>query len=220
MSASAPVPPPAAQPFPWPRCAQLGLAFLLGVLALLVIQHGWQRIGAAGRPATAANWPMAAEDALRLDVNTAKREELLQIPGIGPTLADRIVDYRTKNGPFATLDDLERVHGIGPLLMNRLRPYLTVGGTPTFASSTERSTSNHKSGLIDLNRAGREELMQLPGIGPVLADRILADRQAHGPYRTVHDLTRIKGIKGKTVEKLLPHVYVKEEDVARGRDGA
>ncbi|NKY24504.1 ComEA family DNA-binding protein [Cellulomonas denverensis] len=49
-------------------------------------------------------------------------------------------------------------------------------------------------GLIDLNRASATELQGLPGVGPVLAERIVADREAQGPYASVDDLDRVSGI--------------------------
>jgi competence ComEA-like helix-hairpin-helix protein len=222
MSASAaPAPASDSRPPPWPRLAQLGLAFLLGALALLLLQYAWQRFGAPGRPTKVLDWPSAAEQYLRLDPNTAKREELLQIPGLGPVLAERIVRNREQHGPFQSVDELERVPGIGPILLDRLRPHLHLNAAPQLAATEgQLSHVGEAAKRLDLNRANRDELMTLPGIGPGLADRILADRQVHGPYRHVHDLTRIKGIKGKTLEKLLPHVYVKEAAVAKGRDGA
>jgi competence protein ComEA len=64
---------------------------------------------------------------------------------------------------------------------------------------------------LDINLASREELMRLPGIGPVLAERIVADRQANGPFRRVEDLTRIRGIKSRTLEKLRPYIFVAED---------
>lgn len=48
-----------------------------------------------------------------VDINTATAEELETLPGIGPTLAQRIVDYRTQNGPFETIEDIMNVSGIG-----------------------------------------------------------------------------------------------------------
>src|SRR5579859_369266 len=47
-------------------------------------------------------------------VNSATAQELQRLPGIGPSLAQKIIDYRTKNGPFKTMDDLRKVSGIGP----------------------------------------------------------------------------------------------------------
>jgi competence ComEA-like helix-hairpin-helix protein len=60
--------------------------------------------------------------------------------------------------------------------------------------------------MIDINTAGWHEWTQLPGIGDTLAQRIVADRQAYGPFRTIDDLTRVKGIGEKTLEKLRPYM--------------
>jgi competence protein ComEA len=49
-------------------------------------------------------------------------------------------------------------------------------------------------GPINLNRASAEQLEQLPGVGPVLAQRIVADREANGPFVTLDDLARVPGV--------------------------
>jgi competence protein ComEA len=59
-----------------------------------------------------------------VDINSADWPELLQLPGVGPTLAQRIVQSRQAGGPFADNDDLRRVRGIGPKTMEQIRPYL------------------------------------------------------------------------------------------------
>jgi competence protein ComEA len=60
----------------------------------------------------------------QVDVNTADWPEFSVLPGIGETLAKRIVESRKQDGPFADLEDLERVQGIGPRTLERLRPHL------------------------------------------------------------------------------------------------
>lgn len=60
-----------------------------------------------------------------IDVNRASFSELLTLPGIGPALAERILQYRWVHGPFRSVDDLLNVPGIGPRLLERLRDRVT-----------------------------------------------------------------------------------------------
>lgn len=60
-----------------------------------------------------------------IDINTASADVLAgMLPGIGPTKAKAIVDYRDVNGPFQSLDELTNVKGIGVITLNKIRPYL------------------------------------------------------------------------------------------------
>ena len=67
---------------------------------------------------------------------------------------------------------------------------------------------SQKEGLVDLNRAGLEELMSLPGIGEVLAGRILEYRAQYGDFHSVQELTKVEGIGEKTLMKLLNYITV------------
>lgn len=58
----------------------------------------------------------------RIAINTATAAELEQLPGVGASMAERIVAYRTQHGPFKTLADLDAVSGIGGALLERLQP--------------------------------------------------------------------------------------------------
>jgi competence ComEA-like helix-hairpin-helix protein len=60
------------------------------------------------------------------------------------------------------------------------------------------------SGPVDLDTADAATLMTLPGIGPALAARIVQDRERNGPFRSVDDLARVKGIGQKTLARLKP----------------
>lgn len=64
---------------------------------------------------------------LRVNINTADAEALTALPGIGDTLAQRIVDYRTENGSFETPEDLLAVKGIGDGRLAAIREYIVVG---------------------------------------------------------------------------------------------
>jgi len=62
-----------------------------------------------------------------VDINIATLDELEKLPGIGPTAAQKIIDYRTTNGPFARIDDLLKVPGIGPSILEEIRGLIIVG---------------------------------------------------------------------------------------------
>ena len=61
-----------------------------------------------------------------VNINTASQKELDALPGIGEVLAQRIIDYRSANGPFSTVDELTKVKGIGEKTLEKLKPYATV----------------------------------------------------------------------------------------------
>jgi competence protein ComEA len=63
---------------------------------------------------------------LALDVNTATAEDLEALPGVGPVMAQRIIEYRQSRGPFQKIDDLLSVHGIGRKKLAHLAPLITV----------------------------------------------------------------------------------------------
>ena len=62
-----------------------------------------------------------------VDINSATAEELQQLMGVGPVLAQAIVDYRAEHGPFASVDELLEVSGIGETKLEGIRNDITLG---------------------------------------------------------------------------------------------
>jgi competence protein ComEA len=89
-------------------------------------------VPAAGATSTAAGHSHAgsgtdaADAAGPVDVNAASAAELETLPGIGPATAAAILDYRERNGPFASVDDLDAVPGIGSAKLDVIRDLVTV----------------------------------------------------------------------------------------------
>ena len=66
-------------------------------------------------------------------------------------------------------------------------------------------------GHVDLNHGSVEELQRLPGIGPVLAERIIQYRREHGKFGSVRDIQNVKGIGEKRFAQLEPHIHIDDQ---------
>lgn len=96
---------------------------LVALLALAVLAAGTGRVTMVHAAAQEAARPAAAP---QVNLNTASAAELEKLPGVGPSLATRILDYRTKNGGFKKIEDLMNVKGIGEKSFLKLKPQITV----------------------------------------------------------------------------------------------
>ncbi len=103
-------------------------------------------------PAPAGHAPHVAGDAHEstaaaaegvVNINTASEQELLRLPGIGPSRANAIVSLRQRVQRFHAAEDLLRVRGIGRAGLRRMRPYVTLNGNTTLASRPGRGPVLH-----------------------------------------------------------------------------
>src|SRR6266849_3648400 len=76
-----------------------------------------------------------------VNLNTASAAELQQVPGIGPSTADKILQMRKSYGVFKSVDDLRAIRGIGEKRLEKMRKYLTVGKAPQGKKPTNSAQS-------------------------------------------------------------------------------
>ena len=79
-------------------------------------------------PVTTAETQEELTVSFPIDLNTATKEELMALPGIGEIFAQRILDYRETKGPFQSAGDLLHIEGIGTKRLEGILDYITVGG--------------------------------------------------------------------------------------------
>ena len=107
--------------------------FLLALTALFLVTAVSVRLltprAAASQYTVEALTPSEETEEDRVNINTASASELDTLPGIGPVLAQRIIDRRTEQGPFTSVEELLEVDGIGQATLDGLREFITVKET-------------------------------------------------------------------------------------------
>lgn len=121
----------------------------------------------------------------------------------------RAVDGVNAAGGAVPEADLDRINLAAPL-QDGQQLYVPRRGeeTPSTGAGAPGEEPPGAMARVNVNRAGVDALQQVPGIGPVLAARIVAYRQAHGPFQSVDELTRVQGIGPRSLENMRPYIYV------------
>ena len=104
---------------------QLNIPYLEGQ-ALAEESTSLELPGSSGNNETSTPESPLSTDGELININTATLEEFDSLPGIGPTIAQRIIDYRTENGPFSAIEELMDVSGVGPATFDEIKNLITV----------------------------------------------------------------------------------------------
>lgn len=128
-----------------------------------------------------------------MDINGADSADWESLPGIGPTLAGRIVKYRNKLGGFHRKEQVGETYGLPDSVYRLIEHRLHLDETST-------------PGRIAVNTASFEQLSGHPYIPYRMARAIIAYRDQHGPYKGRDDMMRIALITPEALEKMLPYL--------------
>jgi competence ComEA-like helix-hairpin-helix protein len=100
--------------------------------------------------------------------------------------------------PVAPLEDLPAARAGGPAS----NPPAGARGAANVPAARRSGPAGDSTGSIDLNRASEAELDALPGIGPVIAKRIVEHRERSGPFRRIEELRAVRGVGPRLLEKI------------------
>lgn len=129
-----------------------------------------------------------------IPINTADSLQLINIKGIGPVLALRILKFRAKLGGFSNVEQLKEVYGIDSAKFANLQTVITI-----------RVEDIQQ---LNINQATHEQLKMHPYIGYKLAKAIVNYREQHGNYQSIDELKKIVLITTENVEKLKPYLIL------------
>lgn len=132
------------------------------------------------------------KDAVIIDLADADTTALIALPGIGPTLARRIIQFREKCGGFHSLDQLAEVYGLQDSVFQRIRPMLRL--------------EEGRVRKIKVNEAGIDSLAAHPYITYAESRAIVKYREQHGPFGSESELLQVALINEAWIRKLRPYL--------------
>jgi competence ComEA-like helix-hairpin-helix protein len=131
-----------------------------------------------------------------VELNTADSNTLIQLPGIGSKLANRIIRFRDKLGGFYSVEQVGETYGLPDSTFQKIKPFLILGDRPLVR--------------ININTADAATLKEHPYIGWTAARALVAYRAQHGPFSTIEDVGKVSPILADQIKRLIP--YLSTED--------
>jgi len=147
-----------------------------------------------------------------ININTATAQELAQLPGIGPSTAQKIVEYRQQIGKFTSIEQLLDVPRVGTLTLQRITQYITLGEeekpspvSPPAVVQLEKIIEEKQK--FNLNTITEEELVNL-GFSSTAAKNVIRYRIKVGNFKSVDELYKIPYVDHSVVDKIKEKLYV------------
>lgn len=126
--------------------------------------------------------------------------------GLKPWTISNINKYQKKGGRFKSCEDLSKIYSLDDNLFERILPYCKIKIKP---KSTPKITKPAKNSKIEINKAIPDDLIRLPGIGPVYANRIVKYRDLLGGFNDLNQLGEVYGLKEETISLIQDNLIIK-----------
>ncbi len=135
---------------------------------------------------------------LRIDLSQDDSLEILKLPGIGPSFARRIVNYRKRLGGYCSIEQLKEVWGLTDSLYELISPFLFL--------------SDSVPDRFPLNSVNQDVLARHPYTGYTIAKVIIKYRDQHGPFSDVSDIKKVPLVSDEIFRKLAPYLVLESRD--------
>jgi DNA uptake protein ComE-like DNA-binding protein len=148
------------------------------------------------------------------DPNKAGKEQLLQL-GLKEKTAGILIKFRSKGFKFRKKEDLKKVFGITEQLYARLEPYIIIEKAETRSYPEKKTVKNLAVKNVELNSADSLQLLEINGIGPAFAKRILKYRSMLGGFVSPEQLKEVYGFTEEMYSKLQGQITVNSAQVLK-----
>jgi DNA uptake protein ComE-like DNA-binding protein len=160
-----------------------------------------------------SNWPTDSVQNVKVPLVSFNPNEatlnFLVSTGLRSDVAQRILKYRSKGGTFKTKADLLRMYGMDSTWFRQVQPWLSLPDTlPRRVQRQETPRASKAVNLRDINLVDSLALLEVRGIGPVFANRILRFRRALGGFHTIQQLDEVYKIDTTVLRTLKSQFFV------------
>jgi competence ComEA-like helix-hairpin-helix protein len=149
------------------------------------------------------------------DPNTLDEDGFTKL-GLDKKTIHTIINYRNKGGYFKTSEDIRKIYGLPKTDADRLVPYVRITSSNKKQTETIKSEQpvvqdqNHQLKKININTATAEDWKVFPGIGDVIANRIVKYRTSMGGFKSVDQVGKTYGLNDSIFQQIKPYLFLKD----------
>ena len=137
--------------------------------------------------------------------------------GLNQKIIHTIINYRNKGGYFKTPEDIRKIYGLSKADADRLISYVRIAASNKTQTSPKKieppaavQSETHQFKKININTATTEDWKAFPGIGDVIANRIIKYRTSMGGFKSVEQVGKTYGLSDSVFKQIKPYLFLKD----------